>query len=337
MLVIILNYNYVRETGCAIDFLQQYFTYKFEFNVTLSNDNKEIRECLQPMPDGFNANMVPFVYSIGIERFEKLKEGPYEGDISCDKKDGCRERGGECLKPGGLEFGWAYNEDKVHVGMQPVGEPVVCQCPLKKDRVNNLKSEINVRVDDGLYWFKIEKVERNCYLSTSRCDFVCLHRYDEIIDEEGLIEPITWKIEDKSHGGSRYDRLFAFYLLPQRASCQRDGNNIKRNSALDGPNCKIEIKFSGQEYRLLINEKEETTETTIGITTTEESTTEEIIEEPDEETWNYLRPKPSRSSGSDELITATLITVNIVLLASVVGVLLWYCFCREEGNNEEKN
>ena len=62
---------------------------------------------------------VPLAYSIGFERFEKLKEGPYEGeDISCDKKDECRERAGECLKPGGLEFGWAYNGDKVHASMQ---------------------------------------------------------------------------------------------------------------------------------------------------------------------------------------------------------------------------
>nr|CAD2206049.1 unnamed protein product [Meloidogyne enterolobii] len=336
---IILNYNSVRETGCAIDFLHRYFAYKFEFKAILSNDNKEIKECLQPMStDGFNANLVPFAYSIGFERFEKLKEGPYEGeDISCDKKDECIKSGGECLKPGGLEFGWAYNGDKVHASMQSVGEPVICECPLKDDYAYNLKSEINVRVDDGLFWFQIEKVGRHCYLSNSGChSFVCLGIHDEIIFEKGLIKPITWKIEDKSHGDSYYDQLLSFYLLPQKASFQRVGNIIKRNSPLNGPNCKIEIKFSGQEYRLLINEKEEITETTIVETTTEESTTEEIIEEPVEETWNYLRPKPSRSSEWDEFITATLITVNIVLLASVVGVLLWYCFCREEGNNEEK-
>nr|CAD2195438.1 unnamed protein product [Meloidogyne enterolobii] len=231
---IILNYNSVRETGCAIDLLHRHFAYKFEFNATLSNDNKEIKECLQPMStDGFNANLVPFAYSIGSERFEKLKEGPYEGeDISCDKKDECRQSGGECLKPGGLEFGWAYNEDKVHVGMQPVGEPVVCQCPLKDDHVNNLKSEINVRVDDGPYWFKIEKVEGR-YLIPSTCNFVCLQRFDEIINKKGLIKPITWIIVDESNGYGyfHYDQLLAFYLLPQKASFQRDGNNIKRNSA----------------------------------------------------------------------------------------------------------
>uniref|UniRef100_A0A914MY53 Uncharacterized protein n=1 Tax=Meloidogyne incognita TaxID=6306 RepID=A0A914MY53_MELIC len=328
---IILNYNSVRETGCAIDFLHPYFTDKFEFKAILSNDNKEIKECLQPMTNnGFNANLVPFAYSIGFERFEKLKEGPYEGeDISCDKKVECRERGGECLKPGGLEFGWAYSQDKIHASMQSVGEPVVCECPLKDDHVNNLKSEINVRVDDGFYWFEIEKVGRHCYLSNSGChSFVCLGTSDEIVFEKGLIKPITWKIEDKSHRGFHYDKLLAFYFLPQKASYQRDENNIKRNSPLDGPNCKIEIKFSAQEYRLLVNKKEETTET---IT---EETTEEITEEPVEETWNYLRPKPSRSSEWDEFITATLITVNIVLLASVVGVLLWCCFCRNEGNND---
>uniref|UniRef100_A0A915PDT6 Uncharacterized protein n=1 Tax=Meloidogyne floridensis TaxID=298350 RepID=A0A915PDT6_9BILA len=135
--------------------------------------------------------------------------------------------------------------------------------------------------------------------------------HDEIIFEKGLIKPITWKIEDKSHGDSYYDQLLAFYFLPQKASFQRVGNIIKRNSPLDGPNCKIEIKFSGQEYRLLINEKEET---------------------PTDE-QDYVR---SSRTSTDELITATLITVNIVLLASVVGVLCWYCFCRKEENNEMK-
>ena len=54
----VLNYNSVRETGCAIDLLHQYLNNKFEFNATLSNDNKEIKECLHPMTtDGFNANM----------------------------------------------------------------------------------------------------------------------------------------------------------------------------------------------------------------------------------------------------------------------------------------
>ena len=72
---------------------------------------------------------------------------------------------------------------------------------------------------------------------------MCLGIHDEIIFEKGLIKPITWKIEDKSHVDSYYDQLLAFYLLPQKASFQRVGNIIKRNSPLDGPNCKIEIKF----------------------------------------------------------------------------------------------
>jgi len=81
-------------------------------------------------------------------------------------------------------------------------------------------------------------------LSNSGChSFVCLGTSDEIVFEKGLIKPITWKIEDKSHRGFHYDKLLAFYFLPQKASYQRDENNIKRNSPLDGPNCKIEIKF----------------------------------------------------------------------------------------------
>ncbi|KAL7070288.1 hypothetical protein ACQ4LE_010215 [Meloidogyne hapla] len=238
---IVLNYNTVRENGCAIDLLKRISNWYLEFNASLSNDNKEIKECLQPMPNGLNANLVPFAYSIGLEHFEKLKEGPYEENISCDK-DACLNSGGECLKPQGLEFGWGYNKDKVHVSMQPIGEPNVCGCPHKKDRVNNLKSVINVHVDDHISWFRVEKVERNCYVSFSSCKPLCINNDEDLI-EEGLIKPITWKIEDKSHVGSYYDELLAFYLLPQKASFQRDGKNIKRNVPLNGPNCKIEIKF----------------------------------------------------------------------------------------------
>nr|CAD2195437.1 unnamed protein product [Meloidogyne enterolobii] len=241
---IVLNYNSVRETGCAIDLIAK-FDFMFEFKAILSNDNKEIKECLQPMTtDGFNANLVPFAYSIGFERFEELKEGPYDGeDISCHKKDECIKSGGECLRPGGLEFGWAYDGDKVHASMQSVGEPVVCQCPLKDDHVNNLKSEIDVHVDDGLFWFHIENFERSCYFSSSGCDFVCLRRLDEIVEEKGLIKPITWRLDNRIYEDFAFNELLVFYLLPQKASFQRDGNNIKRNSSLDGPNCKIEIKF----------------------------------------------------------------------------------------------
>jgi len=53
----VLNYNTVRETGCAVDLMHRYLTFMFEFDATLSNDNKEIGECLQAMPDGFNANL----------------------------------------------------------------------------------------------------------------------------------------------------------------------------------------------------------------------------------------------------------------------------------------
>jgi len=61
---------------------------------------------------------VPFVYGIDLERFEKLKKGPYNEDVSCDNQAACRSVGGECLKPEGLEIGWGYKGDRVHVGMQ---------------------------------------------------------------------------------------------------------------------------------------------------------------------------------------------------------------------------
>jgi len=61
---------------------------------------------------------VPFAHSIDLERFEKLKKGPYNEYASCDNQAACRSGGGECLKPAGLEIGWGYKGDRVHVGMQ---------------------------------------------------------------------------------------------------------------------------------------------------------------------------------------------------------------------------
>jgi len=117
----------------------------------------------------------------------------------------------------------------------------VCERTHEHDGVNSLKSEINVQVDDHISWFKIEKVKR--YLASSVCpSFKCLNHHDEI--KNRLIKPITWRIEDKNHEDfDSYPQMLAFYLLPQKASFQREGKNIKRNSPLDGPNCKIEIKF----------------------------------------------------------------------------------------------
>ncbi|CAK5078210.1 unnamed protein product [Meloidogyne enterolobii] len=325
---IVLNYNTVRETGCAIDLIEK-FDFMFGFKGILSNDNKKIRECLQPMPDGFNANMVPFAYSIGFERFEELKEGPYDGDdISCHKKDECIKSGGECLRPGGLEFGWAYDGDKVHASMQSVGEPVVCQCTLKDDHVNNLKSEIDVHVDDGLFWFHIENFERNCY-SSSRCDFVCLWRLDMIVEEEGLIKPIAWRLNNRIYEDFAFNKLLVFYLLPQKASFQRDGNNIKRNSPLDGPNCKIEIKFGTKTEEIETTTKEGTAKETWSAPTSKLSPTSTSLQP-------SIRPKPSPTSKSNIFVTVALIAVNVILFVIIVSGLCWFCFCREEGNNEEK-
>ena len=61
---------------------------------------------------------VPFAHSIDLERFEKLKKGPYNEHAFCDNQAACGSGGGECLKPEGLEIGWGYKGDRVHVGMQ---------------------------------------------------------------------------------------------------------------------------------------------------------------------------------------------------------------------------
>jgi len=157
---------------------------------------------------------------------------------------------------------------------------------------------------------------------------VCLRRLDEIVEEIGLIKPITWRLDNRIYEDFAFNELLVFYLLPQKASFQRDGNNIKRNSSLVGPNCKIEIKFvslskytyfqiqnlfkSGQKYKLLVNKKEETTtkEPTTEEPTTEEKTTEETTtkgtkteeretttkEGTAEETWSKPSSKPLPTS-----------------------------------------
>nr|CAD2203341.1 unnamed protein product [Meloidogyne enterolobii] len=182
---IVLNYNSVRETGCVVDLMHRYLSFAFDFTATLSNDDKEIKECLEEMPDGINANLVPFAHSIDLERFEKLKKGPYNEKVSCANQAACRSGGGECLKPAGLEIGWGYKGDRVHVGMQQgeifrkkflsnptiflVGEPNVCECPHKNDRINLKESSVEVHVDDHISWFRLDPVERHCYVHFGLC------------------------------------------------------------------------------------------------------------------------------------------------------------------------
>ena len=40
-----------------MDLMHRYLAFKLEFTATLSNDDKEIKECLEEMPDGINANL----------------------------------------------------------------------------------------------------------------------------------------------------------------------------------------------------------------------------------------------------------------------------------------
>nr|CAD2208811.1 unnamed protein product [Meloidogyne enterolobii] len=54
---IILNYNKVKETGCVVDLLTDSWDGQFEFNATVDNGDKELKECLKPRSSGVNSNM----------------------------------------------------------------------------------------------------------------------------------------------------------------------------------------------------------------------------------------------------------------------------------------
>uniref|UniRef100_A0A914MJY7 Uncharacterized protein n=1 Tax=Meloidogyne incognita TaxID=6306 RepID=A0A914MJY7_MELIC len=253
---IVLNYNSVRETGCVVDLMHRYNSFALDFTATLSNDDKEIKECLEEMPDGINANLVPFAHSIDLERFEKLKKGPYNEYASCDNQAACRSGGGECLKPAGLEIGWGYKGDRVHVGMQQVGEPTVCECPHKNDRINIKESSVLVELDDSIRWFKLDPVETHCYVYFGLCKppFVCNSVKSTMFQIEGL-NPMTWEISYRVSKYTYYNRLLSLYLLPQKAAFQHHAGQSITRKAPTGPKCNIQLRINGKEYKLLINDK----------------------------------------------------------------------------------
>ena len=93
----------------------------------------------------------------------------------------------------------------------------MCEHPLGENLVDNLKSEINVHVDDGIYWFKIENAETGFYLTNSRChSFVCLNRYGIVVVQKGLIKPITWEIKDQSSIRFSFRSIACFLPSPTK-------------------------------------------------------------------------------------------------------------------------
>nr|CAD2124917.1 unnamed protein product [Meloidogyne enterolobii] len=251
---IVLNYNSVRETGCVMDLMHRYLAFKLEFTATLSNDDKEIKECLEEMPDGINANLLPFAHSIDLERFEKLKKGPYNEHAFCDNQAACGIGGGECLKPEGLEIGWGYKGDRVHVSMQQVGEPILCECPQKFDGINNKWSSIDVQVDDHIIWFRLGPTDDQCRVSFDSCNppFVCNSVKQSKI--YGL-NPMTWEIKYTEEEVTYY-RLLSLYLLPQKAAFQHQGGKSITRKAPNGPKCNIQLRISkSSKYKLLIENK----------------------------------------------------------------------------------
>jgi len=200
---------------------------------------------------------VPFAHSIDLECFEKLKKGPYNEHAFCDNQAACVSGGGECLKPEGLEIGWGYKGDRVHVSMQQgeifgrklsnqtnfflVGEPILCECPQKFDGINNKWSSIDVQVDDHIIWFRLGPTDDQCSVSFASCNppFVCNSVKQSKI--YGL-NPMTWEIRYKD-GDLTYYRLLSLYLLPQKAAFQHQGGKNITRKAPNGPKCNIQLRI----------------------------------------------------------------------------------------------
>jgi hypothetical protein len=64
---------------------------------------------------------VPFTYSIDLEYYEKLKNGPYyDEDFQCkDKSDECIKRGGGCPEKKGWEVGWSNKDGEINFNIGP--------------------------------------------------------------------------------------------------------------------------------------------------------------------------------------------------------------------------
>nr|CAD2183589.1 unnamed protein product [Meloidogyne enterolobii] len=202
---ITLNYNKVKETGCVVDLLTDSWDGQFEFNATVDNGDKELKDCLKLSPNGTNSNMFPFAYSIDLDWFATLSKGPpYNDNINCVNKNLCVDNYAKCLKRTGFEIGWGKNETKtkqVLASLIPIGDTTVVEGQHKTDSINKNNSQLKITIDQ--IW---PKIDLDKFIGAEQ---PCL-------SDEGVIKPKAWKIEDKTFLNEKYRYLFVFYLLPQK-------------------------------------------------------------------------------------------------------------------------
>nr|CAD2208621.1 unnamed protein product [Meloidogyne enterolobii] len=140
--------------------------------------------------------------------------------------------------------------------MQQVGEPNVCECPHKNDRINLKESSVGVHVDDHISWFRLGPVETHCYVHFGLCrpPFVCNSVKSTMFEIKGLSR-MTWEISYRESKYTYYNRLLSLYLLPQKAAFQHHAGQSITRKAPTGPKCNIQLRINGKEYKLLINDK----------------------------------------------------------------------------------
>ncbi|KAL7070248.1 hypothetical protein ACQ4LE_010282 [Meloidogyne hapla] len=162
----------------------------------------------------------------------------------------------DCLNRTGLEIAWGKkSDDSLYVSMMPVGDRVHCEGRHKHDTISDEKSQVNVHITGEDRWFNAEpmynKYDVSLLCNTDKNAFICTSSKD------GIIEPKAWEIEDKRYKNEKFKYLLVFYLLPQSASRWHYQGWYLKNKLLTGPICNVDFKFSGKDYKLLVNVGEE--------------------------------------------------------------------------------
>ncbi|KAF7632769.1 hypothetical protein Mgra_00007831 [Meloidogyne graminicola] len=349
---IILNYGKNSNTskyGCIVDLITN-VDFSLRFTAILSND-EPLKNCLEPSDEGgYNANMFAFGYNIDRKKLDDfyntndrnkrtiriVRDDSFGGDetiiLACVRNKCGKDPGSWS----GLEMAWSRTGNNISKNMMIVGEP---------NKFTQCNNDSQVTSKQSEFKFYIKSDRENKYKSEGDCQFdektskeiaVCRSKND---DFEKII-PRSWELPRNWKKEGSY--LFAFYLLPRKASITRSDS---KNCNLNPPNevkCKeLKIKFSGSDYKLLVDYTPPPTKSTSSTTIPPPTTT-----------IPNITTTPSTSSTTTTPTTKTIITTTIqakgsktwivvivvILFVFVViaGIVLFVMMKKSSNDNDEE-
>uniref|UniRef100_A0A1I8B3F8 ZP domain-containing protein n=1 Tax=Meloidogyne hapla TaxID=6305 RepID=A0A1I8B3F8_MELHA len=294
-------------------------------------------------------NMLSFAFSLKDAEFKELKRGPKKGnDSKCNEDElrKCKNKRGECWDTTAFySFGWIQMEEN---------DPYVYLLLTVGDIVN---AEYNESDQASLVLIMKGESFRTSNTNFNLSNVHC-HKKENIRKHQ------EWEIKDENFNNNtnneNFTNLFTFHIMPVEAmrssiqkmlvKCTNDSNNeyCKPNETM--LKCdKMFIRFDKEHFKILVPDPAATENgiSTNGRNENLESSTAKNVDKTDNMDTNEvdttqdirLTKDPKTTEEDSGMFTLTIVLIIcgilVLILASIVGVLIWILFRGDKEENKQ--